>query len=260
MYSASLSIDHGRRQTHSAASFATLRVLSLLLLLSPSSLLYAQVSFAPSTDSSILISFRQHFSAADVLPGRNFPERSLTDATAIDVPQWQPYDGRTMLLQTLLGAAGGAAVFAVGYGIGGWHQEGLDELAHLVVGYFLGTVVGIPLGVYYGGELMGGDGKLWPTIVCGLLGSGLGGVALGITREQEITIPLFVIATIAPPIIGYHESAAYIGRSRPAALPSESRVHGGGENAPSMSISIRACADPTVPRPDVSFTLLRVPL
>ncbi|MBE0642566.1 MAG: hypothetical protein IH600_00630 [Bacteroidetes bacterium] len=216
-------------------------------------------ALAQTADSGIPISLHQQFSAPAIPFDEAIEQPGAPDATATDVRQWQPYDGGTIILQSALGAAGGVLFAYAGWGMGSQKGGFSGFIDGIATGYLMGSIIGVPVGTYLGGTLMGGDGALWATLVGGGVGCALGVVASQV-EDPSVGTPLFIIGTIAPPILGYHLSAGGERTSIPPSPAMGNSANGHRVITPPMSKPFRQGADPTVPRPDVSFTLLRVPL
>ncbi|MFZ1729137.1 MAG: hypothetical protein WBQ23_16915 [Bacteroidota bacterium] len=169
------------------------------------------------------------------------------------VRQWRPFDPQTIGVQVLSGAAGGAigagAGFLAGFGVFGGTFEGF--FAGVYGGYALSTLVGAPLGVYLGGEYMGGVGPAWGAMGGGAVGSLIGLAALSADGEGETGVPIAIMAAIVSPIIGYHL----------AAESKTNSVHPMRSELTPRRIEpvMPRRADPVTPRPDLQMTVLSVP-
>ncbi|MFA6234208.1 MAG: hypothetical protein WC824_08490, partial [Bacteroidota bacterium] len=126
----------------------------------------------------------------------------------VDLRQWQPYDPLTMGMQALFGAVGGVAGAIAGYKLSSG-ESGLGGFVRgIVTSYFVATLITAPLGVYLGGEFMGGNGSIVGTIGGGAAGSLIGFAALSTVKNGEIGFAIAYVAAIVSPIIGYHLSAS----------------------------------------------------
>ncbi len=175
----------------------------------------------------------------------------------IDVQQWQPFDPLTIGVQSVFGVVGGAAGGFVGAGAGyflsrGSGGGGWDVLEASILGsYVCATMLGAPLGVYLGGETMGGNGTYWGAMGGGAVGSLIGIAALVLDGSEQAGVPIMYAAALISPIVGYHLSA-------PSA-ETEGRLSGSPPlTQPVVPVSSRP-HDPVTPRPDVQMTVLSVP-
>ncbi len=226
-------------------------------LILPLLVILTTASFSQPADPGIPISLHQHFSALQdgQYPGSESPAHP--DASATDVRQWQPYDGGTLMLQSVLGAAGGVVFAYAGWGIGS-QKGGFSGLTDgLAAGYLMGSIVGVPAGTYLGGTMMGGDGALWATVVGGGVGCLLGAATLTIS-DENISTPLFIVSMLAPPILGYHLSAGTTPPLSPEAARMEVRRRATQPPAQSVRLGDAWQRNPTVPRPDLEMTVMRV--
>lgn len=129
------------------------------------------------------------------------------DSTARRV-LWKSYDGSTIAAQAV--AAGGLSAAII---IPSLHQskgnEGLGG-AFVVLGTGLAAAVVIPVGVYFVGQLMGGDGSYGTTLLGGLIGGGVGllpAITSG-TGSYEGVFPVAVIGAAIGSVVGYHIGAS----------------------------------------------------
>lgn len=135
----------------------------------------------------------------------------------------RPERWRAPLGVRLLGEAGGGLLTSAGAALaGGFLGFGLCELSGAQAGNILGCswaaavglgvggIVGYPLGVWWGGEALGGDGKLFAAFA----GMGVGLAAsllLGVVSQQfdpggRITSPIGGLLVLAAPIVFYEFS------------------------------------------------------
>ena len=113
-----------------------------------------------------------------------------------------------MAVQAVSGIGLAAVSFAL---LPGSHSEGLGAGIAIVLASMLGAA-SLPTGVYYSGNLMGGNGELWPTLGGCLVGGGLGVLPNIITGHGQVG-PAAVrvgIGALAGAIAGYHLSASPI--------------------------------------------------
>lgn len=208
-------------------------------------------STGQTVEASLPVSTRQGFIAPSVTryKGGVRPE--------VDVRQWQPFDPLTIGVQSVFGAAGGAAGGFVGFHAGLFLSYGtggrvVDMLYAGILGsYVFATMVGAPLGVYLGGETMGGEGTYWGAVEGAAVGSLIGISAVVLDGREQAGIPVMFAAVLISPIIGYHLSA-------PSA-ETEGRL---SESLPLTQPIVPVSARPNdsvTPRPDLQMTVLSIP-
>lgn len=176
--------------------------------------------------------------------------------TLPDTREWRPFDLPTIGVQTLYGAIGAGIFTAFGYGIiqaGGWDELG----AGLVVMYLGGSLVGVPLGVLYGGDVMGGEASASAVFGGSALGTAAGIVAFITEKDFRIATAVYIAVAFVGPILGYHLSAGSPSdriREGSAVPPSRPSL-GGAAHSPNPRYLMNA-ADPTIPRPEIEMTVL----
>ncbi len=112
-------------------------------------------------------------------------------------------------LGVLAGAAGGATGYYVGDALcppgSGGFLSGLHCLSYSWSGAILGGALGYSLGVWTGGELNGGEGRLWAT----MLGSAAGfstGLALMVVTQEFFLWPVGLALGLVGTHLGYELS------------------------------------------------------
>ncbi|MET0402998.1 MAG: hypothetical protein ABW123_11375 [Cystobacter sp.] len=129
---------------------------------------------------------------------------------------------RELRLLTELGAglvtatAGGAAGMLIGNGLCmrlGWDQQAaLRCINSLIMGLILGASAGYGLGVWWGGEVVGGDGRLLFT----MLGTAAGMVVTGALTTLRPTDALASTLLIVPIPLGSHLGYELSQRAEPS--------------------------------------------
>jgi hypothetical protein len=209
-----------------------------------------QSAFAQSAATDEPLSLRQRFLA--VVDSASCAE----SPTLPDTQKWQPFDLPTIGVQTLYGAIGAGIFTAFGVGImqGG---GGFDELgAGIVVMFLGGSLVGIPLGVLYGGDVMGGEASSSAVFTGSALGTTAGILAF-LNMDYRSATAVYIAAAFAGPILGYHLSAGSpADRIREgSAIPPSRLSLGGAVHSPNPRCLMNA-ANPTIPRPEIEMTVL----
>ncbi|MFA6233990.1 MAG: hypothetical protein WC824_07350 [Bacteroidota bacterium] len=170
----------------------------------------------------------------------------------VDLRQWQPYDPLTMGMQALFGAVGGVSGAIAAYKLSSGESGLGGFMRGIVTSYFVATLVTAPLGVYLGGEFMGGNGSFVGTIAGGAAGSLIGIAALSTVKNGEIGFPIAYAAAIVSPIIGYHLLASPDSTETDTMRSELTR--------PPVHPVVKLPVDPVTPRPDFEMTLLSLPL
>ncbi|MBR9975256.1 MAG: hypothetical protein KFF77_06715 [Bacteroidetes bacterium] len=181
--------------------------------------------------------------------------KALDSTQQPDISQWRPFDASTLGVQTLSGGLGGVLFLAAGYGVmvmgDGWD----DFIGGAVIAYYGSSLIGIPLGVYLGGEAMDGNGSLVATFLGGVAGTGLGVLASYSSRDARISTPLLITSFLAGPILAYHLSAMLAD----GAATDEASWQAARRSPPSSDPFVPQFAtDPVTPRPDVTYPLFSV--
>ncbi len=118
--------------------------------------------------------------------------------------------GVGMLASMGLGLAGGLAGGIIGFatcseGTGGYMDfSGLCPLGAAAIGYAAGAGVGLPLGVWWGGNKLGGNGSLAATFAG--LGASVGLIALAERTHQSTLVSAAVLTLPVLTIVGYELS------------------------------------------------------
>jgi hypothetical protein len=207
-----------------------------------------QSAFAQSPAMDEPISLRQQFLSAVDSPSHT------REPTLPDTLQWQPFDLPTIGVQTLYGAIG-AGIFTA-FGVGIMQAGGLDELgAGIVVTFLGGSLIGVPFGVLFGGDVMGGEASALAVFTGSTVGTAAGILAFTSMDYRPATV-VYIAAAFAGPILGYHLSAGPpVDRIRAGSAIPPSRPSLGGAVHPSMPLFHRSVADPTIPRPEIEMTV-----
>ena len=230
--------------TNGRSSWLKLPLLLSLLLLVPRAGLAAQDT--PPTDSDTAAE-EQTPSTEARIPGTEESE----SRRLVEEDSWARDNQRTGAPQGLriLGEFGAGALTAVGGAIGGGLVGlGLCEVtggsaAYIgcawgaILGSGLGVAFGYPLGVWWGGEALGGDGSLFAAIG-GMGGSILAAVVLGlVTARLDPSGALTSVTTglvfLGAPILAYELSQRREPRRGPAVASSRPRIQ------PLLSVSSR---------------------
>ncbi|MGB2868000.1 MAG: hypothetical protein WBD36_06095 [Bacteroidota bacterium] len=156
------------------------------------------------------------------LPGTNGIENrflaSVTDTMFFSTALWKPFDPPTIALQTATGLGLAAAVFLPA-SQGRQHQEGLGMAIDLGVRSLLAAIA-IPIGIYYSGKMLNGNGSYIWTLLGTLGGSGLAVLPNIISGSggSEL-VPGVVVGAVVGGIIGYQLSASTIYETSPERSP-----------------------------------------
>lgn len=117
----------------------------------------------------------------------------------------------------LTSVAGGAVLGLVGYGlcaVAGVNRDGFLGCAIPgYVGTLLGVVGGYGLGVWWGGELMGGDGRLLFSLLGAIAGGVVSAVLAGLTAVEGPAQAVFIALPI---VVGSHMGYELSQRSAPS--------------------------------------------
>lgn len=172
-----------------------------------------------------------------------------------DVSQWRPFDAPTLGVQTLSGGLGGVAFLAIGYGVVVTGDGFDDVIGGVVIAYYGSSLIGVPLGVYIGGEAMDGNGSLVATFLGGVAGTGLGMLASYSSRDWRISTPLLISSFLAGPMLAYHLSALLVD----SGATNEDSWQAARRSPPSSDPFVPQFAtDPVTPVPDVAYPLFSV--
>lgn len=174
----------------------------------------------------------------------------------LDTRSWYPFDLRTIGVQTLFGAIGAGIFTAVGYGAirsGGFENLG----AGMVVMYLGGSLVGVPIGVLFGGEVMGGEASTAAVFTGSALGTATGIIALSSARDYPAANAMYIAASFVGPLLGYHLSATSSEeRARRDGLEGLTlRQHTGARHRGDV-VASRPPIDPLTPGPDFQLALI----
>ncbi|OJH38913.1 hypothetical protein BON30_22125 [Cystobacter ferrugineus] len=117
------------------------------------------------------------------------------------------------------GAVGGLAGFWLcdRWGVGRGVSGDLECGQGLILGAVLGIVEGYGLGVWWGGEVMGGDGHLLHTLLGANLGAVLSTVVMVAAYPSLTVLPLVVLASV---MLGSHLGYELFQRPAPAKVAS----------------------------------------
>ncbi len=184
--------------------------MSLLLCMG---LVFPGVSRAAQEESAfpIVAEERELPGAQDDAPRRLMTEEGDEDDSGEPVRSGAPRGVR------ILAEVGGGLVTSAALGIAGGLTGGLlcvgsanDDIDRLVclipagLGALLGVSIGLPLGVWWAGEVVGGNGSLLATFAGGLVGTIAGGVVLGVAaaRASNQGGELSPLAVASLPMLG----------------------------------------------------------
>ncbi|EPX57088.1 hypothetical protein D187_006842 [Cystobacter fuscus DSM 2262] len=152
------------------------------------------------------------------LPGRqdDAPRRLMTEEGYED-DSGEPVRSGAPRGVRILAEVGGGLVTSAALGLAGGLTGGLlclgsanDDLDKLIclipagLGALVGVAVGFPLGVWWAGEAVGGNGSLLATLAGGLVGTLAGGMVLGVAaiRASGQGGELSPLATASLPLLG----------------------------------------------------------
>ena len=132
---------------------------------------------------------------------------SLQQDSLLSKKPWKPFNTVTIAVQVPAGVAFGAAAgLAVGYLLFP-RNSNLNDLGDEVLAGIAAVAaagVGVPSGVYFAGNWMGGNGSFSATLTWSGYGA-LGGIVLGsLTRSGVVGGVVYLAGTI----VGYHLSAS----------------------------------------------------
>lgn len=177
--------------------------LLLLLLLSPST------GFATAQDAPVAEEEATPFEAEEESEEAEEEGSQLTEPEL--EPEWKPEPrvraplGLRLLSEVGFGAlttvGGGFAGALVGLGvcpIFGHQNQKFGCYIDVILGGFVGLAAGFPLGVWWGGNIAGGDGGLGYTY----LGAALGGVGTILVLGAASQNPILAVLSFALPIVG----------------------------------------------------------
>jgi hypothetical protein len=179
------------------------------------------------------------------------PEPEQPSATAEPIPfryTPQPEPSPNLLVPRIFAEAFGGVLGGVGMGIAGLLvgasaledadcSDGEVCLALLALITVPATFVGIPLGVQYAGESMGGRGDFLPALGGTVLGTGVG-VILGMQSEGNGGLAAgLIIGPILGAIVGYELSSAI--NERRAYILGDASSHSGPRLVPVVGVTPR---------------------
>ena len=134
-----------------------------------------------------------------------------TDSIAAQNILWKPFNTNTIVVQALGGSLLAAAGVAIGYLATpkSGDASGVGEGLAFALGVTLASI-GLPTGIYIGGNIMGGNGNFWATLggcAAGLL-IGFAPNALNVNKNEAVSVVVFGLCTIGGGIAGYNLSAS----------------------------------------------------
>ena len=134
-----------------------------------------------------------------------------TDSIAAHNMLWKPFSGSTIAVQ----ASGGIIFAAAGAGIGylAAPQSGDASGVQGGLAFALGVTlvsIGLPAGIYIGGNLMGGNGSFWATLGGCAAGLLIGFIpnALNVNKNEVVSVVVFGLCAIGGGITGYNLTAS----------------------------------------------------
>lgn len=150
--------------------------------------------------------------AADHSPQRALPyANQKPDTLAARNMLWKPFNAPTIGVQALGGVLLAGVGVAIGYlttpqsgdasGVGGGLAFALGATI---------TCIGLPTGIYIGGNMTGGNGGLWATLGGCIAGTAIGFLPNALNTKKDATISgiIFSICAIGGGIAGYNLSAS----------------------------------------------------
>ncbi|WNG43409.1 hypothetical protein F0U60_04335 [Archangium minus] len=181
-------------------------VLLFFLLLTPCGVLAAEDAPLASLDTATTSQTEEH-------------RLSLLEAPAPEAGRRRAPFGLRLLAEVGGGVAMTAAGGIAGIGLCLLTIASAGEIGcyyALLLGAVTGLSVGYPIGAWWGGEAVGGDGRLWASFVGGFTGFVLGVVATASRGEMVLAIPLL---TMVGSSLGYELSLRPEYPGRTAASP-----------------------------------------
>jgi len=123
---------------------------------------------------------------------------------------WKPFDLTTVGVQAVSGIGFAAVGFALGYlrKPKGGDASGVGGGLAILLASTLGAIA-LPIGVYFSGNWMGGNGGYWSTFGGSIVVGGLAILPIAIAgRSDVVSQVLVVIAALGGGIAGYNLSAS----------------------------------------------------
>lgn len=149
--------------------------------------------------------------------------RSIDDTMVVSTEAKDPVAARVaseVLVGSLLGAGGllggglVGVVLAESFTCG--VNECMDGLGYVGASIVAGIALAAPLGVYFGGHLMEGEGLFLPTLAGSLVSGGVTAVTLAMMTNSITPAGVLVLAMspLVGSIVGYEMSHFFVGRQR----------------------------------------------
>lgn len=140
-----------------------------------------------------------------------------TDSIAAQNMLWKPFNTNTIVVQALGGilfTAGGAAIGYLTNPKSG-DASGVGGGLAFALGVTL-VSIGLPTGIYIGGNIMGGNGNFWATLGGCAAGLLIGFIpnALNVNKNEAVSVVVFGLCTIGGGIAGYNLSASPVYEER----------------------------------------------
>lgn len=133
------------------------------------------------------------------------------DSIAAQNMLWKPFSGNTIAVQV----SGGLLFAAAGAGIGylAAPQSGDASGVQGGLAFALGATlvsIGLPAGIYLGGNIMGGNGNFWATLGGCAAGLLIGFIpnALNVNKNDAVSIVVFGLCAIGGGVTGYNLTAS----------------------------------------------------
>lgn len=149
--------------------------------------------------------------------------RSSDDGMGVSTEAENPFAARVaaeVLMGGLLGAGGllggGVVGFAVAQAVTCGVDDCMDGLGYVGAAMVAGIAITAPLGVYFGGNMVGGEGLFLPALAGSLVSGGMTALALA-SMSRSISPAGVLVLAVSPlvgSIIGYEVSHVFVNRSR----------------------------------------------
>ncbi|MBN1210857.1 MAG: hypothetical protein JXB05_38770 [Myxococcaceae bacterium] len=146
---------------------------------------------------------------------------ALEDNIGVATEARDPFATRVtgeVLLGSLAGAGGALAGGLVGLVIADAVTCGVDEcldgVGYVGGGIVTGIALAAPIGVYFAGRMMGGNGLFLPTLAGSLASGGLTALTLSAMSRSisPVGVLLLALSPLVGSIIGYEVSHAFVGQ------------------------------------------------
>ena len=122
-------------------------------------------------------------------------------------PVWEPFDSRTMAVQSAVGLGDAALGLLMFYA--GQNSPSIGASFWGAIGA-AGAAIALPCAIYYYGEVLGGDGSLfWSVVGCAVAGGGMAALSASLSPDNgKLIAALTVVFAIGGSVLGYHYFAS----------------------------------------------------